>query len=361
MAQGARSTRSVSAKSDGLRLTKVGQWFLVFLVVVATAATNTSNNGLYLVAATMAAALLVSHGLASRNVRRLRLQARGHGEVFAGQLVHLDVEVENRGWMPRWWLLVTLAEGLAKDGLAKDRRHLRARPFLVSYLRRRERVVGEVGVIFPRRGRQKVARIHVWSLFPFGFYRKGMRHAADLDVLVYPELFSAATVRVEQSGRSGEEAVGRVGWGHEMLGLRNYRVGDDPRHIHWKQSARTGQLIFQEHESEENRRLLVVLDNAVGELDAARREVFEHLISEAATALVDYLDQGHEVALLTREGFLGFSSGSRQRLAVLETLALLEERPRNSRPLAVPDMQGAHLHLALDGDAAGRSRQREAA
>ena len=181
MAKGARSTKSsprraVSTTSDGLRLTKVGQWFLVFLVVVAVAATNTSNNGLYLVAATMAAALLVSHFLAARNVRRLRLKARGHGEVFAGQLVHLDVEVENRGWLPRWWLLVTLAEGAAAE---EGTKRLRARPFLVSYLRRRERVVGEVGVVFPRRGRQRVARIHVWSLFPFGFYSKCLRHPAE--------------------------------------------------------------------------------------------------------------------------------------------------------------------------------------
>src|SRR5581483_578512 len=86
--------------------------------------------------------------------------------------------------------------------------------------------------------------------------------------------------------------------------------GDDPRRIHWKQTARTGSMIFTEREAEEGRRLSIVFDNAVGELATPEsRARFERLVSEAATAAVDYLGRGFEVELRTRDERLAFASG----------------------------------------------------
>ncbi len=50
-------------------------------------------------------------------------------------------------------------------------------------------------------------------------------------------------------------------------------------------------------------------------------------MSEAATAAVDHLARGYEVELVTRDQALPFAGGARQRLAVLEALALVEPRP----------------------------------
>jgi hypothetical protein len=40
---------------EGIRITKVGLWFVLFTVIVGVAATNTGNNALYLVLSTMLA------------------------------------------------------------------------------------------------------------------------------------------------------------------------------------------------------------------------------------------------------------------------------------------------------------------
>lgn len=141
-----------------------------------------------------------------------------------------------------------------------------------------------------------------------------------------------------------------MGWGHDLFGPRSFRHGDDPRGINWKQTARTGALIFKERETEERRRLLIVFDNAVGELGDADRRRFERLVSEATTAALDHLASGYEVALTTRDERLTFASGARQRHAILEILAMVEATPRDRSALAAPAPGIPHLRLAMDLD-----------
>lgn len=339
------------ARSDGpLRLTKVGAWFLGFAVIVALAATNTGNNGLFLVLAGMAGTVLVSGLLAGRNVRGLEVALAARGELFANRPARLAVEVRNRGRIPRWLLVVTVhprdVEPRAKPP------HRRSTPLFVPYLEPGRTIAGFVEMMPRRRGRRWIRRAHVTSLFPLGFFRKGRRYPADLEVLVYPEIFAPSPHVPEQLGQAGDRSVRRAGWGHDLLGLRGYRHGDDPRGIHWKQSARTGDLVFQERETEENRRLLIVLDNAVGPLSTQRARRFERLVSEAATAALDYLERGYEVALLTRDGLLPFVAGPRQRRAILETLALIEAREAAAAPLVPPAGGAPHLRLAMDAERA---------
>ncbi len=334
--------------SDGLRLTKVGVWFLIFLVVVVVAATNTGNNGLFLVLAVMGALLLVSEVAARRNVRGLRLRLEAPEEIFANTLSRLSVEIENRSlWLPRWLLVVAIDPGDISPRLGRPRR--RTTPLLASHLPRRGQTRGQLELLMPSRGRWRVRTAHVISLFPFGFFRKGMRYPVDRELLVYPEIFAPSQTRPAQTGRAGDVPIRRPGWGHELLGLRAFRHGDDPRGIHWKQTARTGKMVFKEREGEESRRLLIVFDNAVGALeDEATRKRFERLVSEAATAALDYLDSGFEVSLLSRDHHLPFAAGRRQRGLLLEALALLEARPVAAQPLLPRDLESPYLQLAME-------------
>jgi uncharacterized protein (DUF58 family) len=160
--------------------------------------------------------------------------------------------------------------------------------------------------------------------------------------------------RAEIEHQHGEDASRRAGWGHGLHALRPFRHGDDPRGIHWKQTARTGNLVYMERESEQSRRLAILFDNGVGDLrdkDAFFR--FERLVSEAATAAVDHLSRGYEVELVTRDRVLAFAGGPRQRLAILEALALVETRPRSTEALRSGDARAQQLRVHLDSEPGG--------
>ena len=50
------------------------------------------------------------------------------------------------------------------------------------------------------------------------------------------------------------------GSGPEYLGIREYRPGDSPRHVHWPSTARTGTVMVRELEEERSQRLTIVVD-----------------------------------------------------------------------------------------------------
>jgi len=321
---------------EGIRITKVGLWFVLFTVLVAVAATNTGNNALYLVLASMLGLLVVS-GITSRhNLRGLGVAVDLPGEIFANQPFHLPFSLRNKSrFLPRWLLHFAVQRN--------------GSPRLLTYLPPRGVGKGRVEMLVPRRGVHRLDAGHLSTLFPLGFFRKGLRYPLGMELLVFPEIYGAASASLGQTGRWGDEPSRTAGWGHELHALRTFRPGDDPRSIHWKQTARTGRIIFMEREVEESRRLSIVFDNAVGVLpDDAARNRFEHLVSEAATAGLDYLERGFEVELVTRDAVLPFAAGARQRFALLEALALLEARPRAAEGLHHEPAGAPQLRLTME-------------
>ncbi len=349
--------------SDGLRINKVGIWFAIFTFIVLLAATNTGNNGLYLVLALMGGALVVGHLAGAHNVRGLEVEVVPQPEIFANRLAVVQLKLRNRSrWWSRWWLLLQLSSGDFEADAG--RAAVQATPSWTPLLPALGVEERQLEILMRRRGRLRLRSVRVASLFPFGLFNKSVRYGADLEFLVFPEVFAATARRSAQSGRSGDEASRKVGWGHDLHGLRPYRAGDDPRGIHWKQTARLGDLILKERENEENRRLSIIFDNGVGTLRTrGQKRRFERLVSEAATAALDYLGQGFEVALLTRQSHLRFATGAAQRLAILETLALIEPTEKSARPLETGQSSTAELRLTMDaaladGAQVGRGKSR---
>ena len=188
---------------EGIRITKVGLWYILLSVLVAVAATNTGNNALYLVLAAMLGLLIVSGVVSRRNLQRLSIALAGPGEIFANRPFRIPFTLENGSrFLPRWLLQLSLGENGAQ--------------LLIPYLPHRASSKGEVDLMLPRRGRHRLDAVHLSTLFPMGFIRKGLRYPASLELMVFPELFAAATARVGSVGRSGDDTVRRSGRGHEL-------------------------------------------------------------------------------------------------------------------------------------------------
>ena len=325
---------------EGIRITKVGVWFVLFTLLVAVAATNTGNNALYITLAVMFGALTIS-GVASRqNVSGLVVSLDLPGEIFANQMFSATFSLAGRRrFLPRWFLLFSL------DGAG--------RKLLVPYLPRGGKSRGRIDLLLGTRGRHRVPNAHVSSLFPFGFFSKGTRYRLDEEVLVFPELFPSEGIHLAEAEPMGDDPSRRIGWGHDLHSLRSFRRGDDPRSIHWKQTARTGNMVYMERESERNRRLSILFDNGVGPLaDPTAQQRFERLVSEAATAAVAHLARGYEIELVARDGRWPYATGARQRYAVLEALALIQPVAAAAEPLVANDPRAPFLALRLDTERA---------
>lgn len=334
---------------EGIRITKVGVWYIVLTLLVAVPAANTGNNALYLVEAALLAVLVVSGFLSRGNLRGLEVAFDPPGELYAGEPSALAFRLRTRGrWIGRRLLE---ASGPAGSGSV-----------LVAYLppRREHRLT--IDLRPARRGRLPVPYLHLASIYPLGLFRKGLRYRIEGELVVFPAILPAAELRRAGAASGDEQRVRKVGRGHELFSLRRFRTGDDPRGIHWKQSARTGSLVYLEREAEESKRLSVVLDNGVAPLGTAADERrFEELVSRAASAAHHHLARGWEVELLLREGGVGFGRGRSHRLRILEALALVEPVVAAGRCPAPADPTTACLRFAMESDKTSASSEAFAA
>ena len=320
---------------EGIRITKVGLWYILLAVLVALPAANTGNNALYMVEACLLSLLVVSGITSRQNLRRVDIEVAPPGEVYARQPFRLRYAIEHAGWL--WDRRLLLIAGVGEG-----------KPELVAYLPRRESREGFLELTANRRGILQIPYLHLSSIYPLGLFRKGMRYRIDLEMLVYPQILGADAYRVQGGGPGGEHSSRRPGSGQELLTLRAFRQGDDRRGIHWKQSARTGKLIYMEKEAEKGQRVSLLLDNGVGKLQTEdARNRFERVISEAATAAHHFIEKGYAVELITRAEIIGFGHGSGHRRRILEALALLVAVDPENQPLMGSDPEAQGLSFSM--------------
>jgi uncharacterized protein (DUF58 family) len=109
--------------------------------------------------------------------------------------------------------------------------------------------------------------------------------------------------------------------GEEFLTLRGYEVGDDLRRVHWRSTARVGDLMIRQDEAQWRARAIVVLDTRPDAHDAAS---FETAV-EATASIVDRLTRmRRRVEILTSNGQSLGASSVRSGAAVMDLLATIE-------------------------------------
>jgi uncharacterized protein (DUF58 family) len=314
-----------------IRITNFGLGYVLMCLIVAIAATNTGNNGLYLVLAGMLAAMTVSGFLSRRNVRGVACEIEPIGEIVATRPALLRVRFENRLRTGTAQALFFLHEGLPG-------------PLWVDPLKPGEKRDVMVEGCFPRRGVVRLPDAGLLSRFPMGLFRKYRRASLAREIVVFPlPEPSRVSETPAEDARGGRPHAFRRGGGFDIRTLRDFTPGDDPRDMHWKQSARMGRWIVREREAERDRALVLTIDNAVADpADAAALERLEGAIARCA---------GQALVLLARGGEVGFQAhgvrvvpqaGRPQRARVLDALARLEAIPRDGAPPLPPLRRGDH-------------------
>src|SRR5262249_52551868 len=122
-------------------------------------------------------------------------------------------------------------------------------------------------------------------------------------------------------GGGGGRGGGRGrGGAHAHNTPRGPRRGAAPRHIHWRSSAKTEQLVIREMEAETTEDTRIVL-TGTGAHDPARLEA---ALSEAASAAVHLTRAGSGVELVGRGVMVPLGRGPVQARRILTALALYQ-------------------------------------
>lgn len=291
-----------------LGVTRVGFRFMALLAVVGFAAYNNQNNVLYLLLSVGIASVVSCLVFGWLSLNGLDASASPQPDAFADVAFRERLVIRNRSRsLP--------ALGVAIDGASG------AIPFVAAG----ESAVCEVSRLYRRRGLHPGAPVSLSTTFPFGFFRISRRVHIPRDLVIFPKVREIDPNLAGVSRGRDRESTARRGASDEFFGLRDYVAGDHLRHVHWKKSARVGNLVVREFgELEDHRMSVALVESLPEEGDPAE---LEHLLSAAASLVCHLVRAGTEFRFLSGEREFLPSSSSTHRRAILKYLATLVPDP----------------------------------
>lgn len=261
---------------------------LALTLVAYVAALNRAQAFFWLVPALLTATLLTGYFWPRWLVRRLEVTRQGPSRAQEGAVVQFEVQVHNPGWLPRF--MVELIDHLPFTGLS-DGSTPKGQPQwlgMLTHLPGRRKLTFQVPVPCEKRGFYTLGPVGLASSFPLGLSEaRVLCEHAQQTLTVYPDVFSVlhlplrgAPSQIHRGGYQLPEGSGAA----EFSGLREYRRGDNPRHIHWPTTARLSELMVREFEPLASACLFLLLDQTpVANIGVGKHTTFEYAVRIAAS------------------------------------------------------------------------------
>jgi uncharacterized protein (DUF58 family) len=282
--------------------TRHGLAFALVLLVMLAGSINYSL-GLGFVLTFLLGALGVNAMIYTfRNLANLRVTGGRARPIFAGDLADFTVHLENAGDADRYAI-----------GLTHDRKR-------ASFVDVKARTTAAVIAHIPasRRGIFRPGRLRLFTRFPLGLYYAWAYLELDMHCIVYPRPVVAGMPlppAIASGGAGTEHGRGQ----EDFAGLRQYHVGDSPRHIAWKAAARDQGLLTKQFAGRAETELW--LDWA----HLPARMGVEERLSQLARWVLDAHAAGLSYGLRLPGETVEMAAGEGQRDRCLEALALFEQ------------------------------------
>ncbi|MFF1446220.1 DUF58 domain-containing protein [Streptomyces sp. NPDC058295] len=216
------------------------------------------------------------------------------------------------------------------------------------------------------RGRYPLGPLQLRLSDPFGMCELTRAFSSYDTLTVIPRVEALPPVRL--SGEAKGYGDGRLRAlalaGEDDVIPRGYRYGDDLRRVHWRLTARYGELMVRREEQPQRSRCTVLLDTrGLSYQGAGPDSAFEWAVSGAASVLVHMLERGFSVRLLTDtgtsvpgEGSDGFAGASQESAdaagLMMDTLAVVDHSDGTGLSRAYDVLRGGNegLLVAFLGD-----------
>ncbi|MFG1957694.1 DUF58 domain-containing protein [Nonomuraea sp. NPDC049028] len=197
-----------------------------------------------------------------------------------------------------------------------------------------------------RRGETPVGPLRLDRADPFGLARRTTSYGqADL-LLVRPRTVALEPLNSGRQrhldGSASRSPSGTI----TFNGVRDYVIGDDLRHIHWRSTARTGTLMVKELEDVSLPYTTTILDTRADSYGGD--DEFELAVDAAASVAWSASRRRFPVRLLTGAGeLLSVKGGAEEAEEVLDRLALVERTADAETPVDAVRRAGSGGALIL--------------
>lgn len=304
---------------------------LALTLVAYLAALNRDQALPWAIAALLSATLITGISWPHWLVKRLAVTRSGPQRAGEGDTITFHVEVENHGWLPRF--MVELVDHLpfvgAGNGTASNGEKMLG---VAAYVPGGGKRRFDVPLLCEKRGFYRLGPVGLASSFPLGLAEaRQSRNDGVQTLTIYPEVFPIVALpllgspsQIHRGGFLLPEGAGAA----EFSGLREYRRGDNPRHVHWPTTARRNELMVKEFEPLASACLYIALDLAAdANLGKGRHSTLEYAVKIAAS-VAKFASANSIPTRLTGQGarllHLPAGTGDHHFRAMLDELAVVD-------------------------------------
>jgi uncharacterized protein (DUF58 family) len=260
------------------RPTKEGILFLALSIFVGVAALNTGNNLLYLIFGMMLSFIAISGFMSMINLSRIDVQSVTPQNIFALTPISFKFFVTNKKTLLPSYSITVEVE--------------REKGF-IPYLPAKDTKKANMRCFFKHRGWNEIPDIYISTSFPFGFFRKRvLTKTVKEEALVYPKIEKFDIEESIFDQWYDEKQSVKSGLGSDIRSIRTYQYGDNPKLIHWKSSAKIGELMIRELHDDESKSALIEFNPSD---DKTKLEI---QITRAASLLLELVKHEYEVEFI---------------------------------------------------------------
>lgn len=278
-----------------MAITREGIVYVTIMTVMFLGAIIGRTNMLMFVFAMMIGPWVLNGWIAYSMLRRTMAKRYLPSRVTAGDLVSVEVEVTNHKWFFSSWLLA------ARDRVSHAREAFAASTLFVRVPTGQTRR-GHYFVRFRQRGEYSFGPLELTTHFPLGLVERGLIFNDFATLIVHPQV-GRMTARwrsdLWNATELAEHRRMRAGlFDDEFHRIREFRIGDNPKAIHWRTTARRGDLMVREYQQTRDRDLVLLVELWQPALPTtADDDRVELAVSFAATVLHENLRQSREARL----------------------------------------------------------------
>ena len=257
-----RRDRARARSQVRFRLTREGVHYIGILLFIFLGALLRDVNLLILLAGAMIGLLLLQWRFNTRTLIGLTAQRYLPRNSFVAVETSVEMRVANpKVWLGAWLILV-------EEPLQKRL------PNVVKLIEKGTTVVDEVPpkgarsskyqLTFHQRGEYLIGPTTISTRFPLALGRGSRTLDNQVHITVFPQLgqLSPLANGLFQPQQQGAAKAARTVGLHEadFYGLRPWSTGDSKRWIHWRTTARLGELSVRQFERRQSHRVCVLLD-----------------------------------------------------------------------------------------------------
>lgn len=266
-----------------------------------------------------------------------------------GDRLIIELTLHNTGWLPIPWVL--LEDLLPREAL--DRRYprleMKGSRLQLAMLRGRGKHVVRYRLVCRQRGYFPIGPVLVENGDLFGLHRRFRLLTDPCYLLIYPRL-----VPLEGYDLTSRRPIGDIRMSHRLYedptriaGVRRYEAGDPLNRVHWKATARTGQLHSKVYEPSTLAGATILLDFHQAGYDARGEPMRSDLVITTTLALANAVaEMGQQIGLISnardsadrlRQEKITFDPATRRTARLAQMMA---DQNTRLQPLLVPTRRG---------------------